>query len=187
MLLDYCKARCGHRSIAISPASMSTNGADSTHLCKIRHDSAWWSEQSPHVRGAHLSRSSLLLEGKKSSSSHSAYHETLSEINRTGQSCSKTCLLKIYRWRFMIHNIFLFVPSRSTPEGVFRLYVRHFVRYHLRQALTYSWPRSAVKIWNRNSMGKWYGKPLKGDKNRDKMAAVGTLPMIKLAQIYIMR
>ena len=109
-------ARSGHRSIAISPASMNTNGADLIDPWKVRHDRAWWSGWSPRVRGAQLSRNSRLLGGENFSSSHSPYHQTLSEIDQTYQSCSKTCLLEICRRRFLISQYFLFYATLTIEK-----------------------------------------------------------------------
>ena len=74
-------ARSGHRSIAISPTNMNTNGANLIDPCIVRHDRACGSGWSPRVRLAHLSRNSRLLGGQNFSSRHSPYHQTLSEID----------------------------------------------------------------------------------------------------------
>ena len=142
-------------------------------------------DQSDHRACAARSCRGILVFGwgggggaKNFSSSHSPYHQTWSENNQTYQVCSKTCLLKICTRHFLISQYFLFYATSTIKKyplkRAFPLYFRRFVKYHVRQESAYSSlrPRSAGKIWTRNSIGKWYEKPLKFDENRDQNGGV---------------
>ena len=103
-------AGSGHGSIAISLASMNTNGADLIDPWKVRHDCAWWSGWSPRVRGTQLSRNSRPFGAKTFLPAILHITKRCQKLTKLTSLAPRRVFSKSVEGLFWLHNTFCFMP-----------------------------------------------------------------------------